>query len=186
MTLKELLEMAKSLGVNVPEKHTKGLIIRLIREKTESAGERVVPFGRHKGWQYREVPEGYLRWAVQEVNAKGSSASEDLVHLARYGEEKMKERKGQDKDDPEFNASIPYVPDQESGSSWSVLESQGYPRMTSNQLPMRPGSRSKRTTDEDGKSSMDQEIPENVADEITQLETRLALLRDRSGIPPRS
>jgi uncharacterized protein (DUF3820 family) len=186
MTLKELLEMAKSLGVNVPEKHTKGLIIRLIREKTESAGERVVPFGRHKGWQYREVPEGYLRWAIQEVTAKGSSASEDLIHLARYGEEKMKEKKGQDKDDPEFNASIPYVPDQESGSSWSVLESQGYPKAASHQMPMRPGPRGKRTTDEDGKSSMDQEVPEDVADEITQLETRLALLRDRSGIPPRS
>ena len=184
MTLAELLEMAKKLGVTVPEKHTKGLVIRMIREKTESAGERVEPFGRHKGWLYREVPEGYLRWAIEETGAKGSAASEDLRHLARYAEEKLKKKASVDSDDPEFNAAVPYVPEPSTSSSWSVLESQGYPR-SGGQMPMRPNLRPKRTPDEGTVSNMDQEIPEDVTEEITQLETRLALLRDRSGMPPR-
>jgi hypothetical protein len=52
-------------------------------------------------------------------------------------------------------------------------------------MPVRPNLRPKRTTEEEHKSNMDQEIPEDVTEEITQLETRLALLRDRSGMPPR-
>jgi uncharacterized protein (DUF3820 family) len=184
MTLPELIEMAKKLGVTVPEKHTKGLIIRLIREKTESAGERVVPFGRHKGWQYREVPEGYLRWAIEETKAKGTSSSEDLIHLARYAEDKLKKKASLDSDDPEFNATVPYIPDPSTGSSWSVLEGTGYPK-AGGQRPFPPNPRSKRTPTEDSRGNMDQEIPEDVVEEIAQLETRLALLRDRSGVPPR-
>ena len=84
MTLSQLKIMAAENNVPVPEKATRGLLMRMIREEAQSAEENIVCFGKYKGWLYKEIPEAYLSWAISEVG-KNPNASEDLRRLANFG-----------------------------------------------------------------------------------------------------
>ena len=87
MTLSQLKIMAAENNVPVPEKATRGLLMRMIREEAQSAEENIVCFGKYKAWLYKEIPEAYLSWAISEVG-KNPIASEDLRRLANFGKAK--------------------------------------------------------------------------------------------------
>ncbi|CAE7880913.1 hypothetical protein AK812_SmicGene39713 [Symbiodinium microadriaticum] len=71
MTLEELKQKMDELGLQIPPKPTKGLLARMIRDLTKSAEEEVVVcFGRYRNHTSKEVPEGYLCWAISKVSEK--------------------------------------------------------------------------------------------------------------------
>ena len=78
MTLPQLREMAQSHNITVPEKATRGLLMRLIRGEVQDADETIVPFGRYKGWLYREISQGYLDWSVAETGVNPNSSDRGL------------------------------------------------------------------------------------------------------------
>eukprot|EP00913_Durusdinium_trenchii_P017481 g16427.t1 len=84
-SLTESIEQAKAEGIPMPPKPTKGWLIKVLRESRSTPADTIVPFGKFKGWLYREVPRQYLAWAVDEVKAKGESAHPDLARLATWG-----------------------------------------------------------------------------------------------------
>eukprot|EP00913_Durusdinium_trenchii_P003903 g3612.t1 len=131
LSVAELKEQAKKEGIPVPSKATKGWLIHQLRESRSTPADTVVPFGKFKGWLYREVPPGYLRWAVAEAKEKADEAHPDLRRLANWAKEEL-ERVAQTNPatralvkDPEALASVP-VPTleelsegQSSASAWS-------------------------------------------------------------------
>jgi hypothetical protein len=78
MNLADLKTRCDEEGVSLPEKPTRGLMIKLLREKVQPAGEQVVTFGKYKSWMYKEISETYLKWAIKETDAN-ANASPDLV-----------------------------------------------------------------------------------------------------------
>ena len=75
MTLTELRQKADSLCVQYPEKATKGQLQKLIRDGTRAPDEEIVSFGRYKNFMYKELPEGYLTWAIRETEASCAAAN---------------------------------------------------------------------------------------------------------------
>ena len=72
--------------------------MKMLREHTQDDGEKVVAFGRYKAWMFKEVPQGYLDWAVKEVK-QNPNASEDLRQLASYAQAKVVKEKDEDEVD---------------------------------------------------------------------------------------
>ena len=102
----------------------------MLRDQKKSPGQMVMPFGRYKGWFYNESPQGYMQWAVEEVE-KNKEANPDLIRYAKWAKEElaMKELKGYPTSslgkDPEALASVPPpAMDFESDSTaWSKVTS---------------------------------------------------------------
>ena len=185
MKLEELIAIAESLGADVPQRPTRGIVQHLIRQHALGMGHHVVGFGRHRGKLFREVPPDYLEWAAREVAAKGESASPDLIILAEYGTKKKKNTERMRRsEDPEATATVPYEPSENSGtaSSWTrVLPTGTHPHGA---YPKARGRTRALETYRMDRENMDQDIPYSVVDEIQELETRLAILRDRHGLQP--
>ena len=196
MNLQQLKDKVKEIGLEVPAKHNRGLLMRMIRDHGGKGPETLLTFGRYKGMRFIDTPVGYRTWAVKEV-ANNDNASEDLrmcaawwrteserngvVHPAPYG-------------DPETDASIPYVPEtSEMETLWERVSSRvpSRPQAKSAAYPdLRPSPMPKRRTapsesSSSSRSRMDQDVPEEILDEVQHLEERLAILRDRHGLPPR-
>ena len=184
MKLEELTELAASLGADVPHRPTRGALQHLIRQHALGMGSHVVGFGRHRGKLFREVPQDYLDWAARETAAKGDGASPDLIVLAEYGLKKKNAARAKLREDPEATATVPYEPSESSAttSSWTRVLPTGtrphgaYPKGRARTRPLE----SYRLDPE----NMDQDVPYSVVDEIQELETRLAILRDRHGLAP--
>ena len=92
LKLQELVDLAEKEGIALPTKPTRGLMIKLIRDARSTPGQTVVPFGRFKGYMYQEIPEGYLKWSIQETKGNPNS-HEDLVRLATWAKEELGRRK---------------------------------------------------------------------------------------------
>ncbi|CAE7245906.1 unnamed protein product [Symbiodinium sp. CCMP2592] len=74
MNLPDLKEKAREMGVMVPDKITKGNLLRLIRSTLSTEGDMIMTIGRWKGSLYREIPDSYGSWA-----AGGGSFPEQLT-----------------------------------------------------------------------------------------------------------
>ncbi|CAE7834160.1 GIP, partial [Symbiodinium necroappetens] len=135
-----LREKAGNLGIILPPRATKGMILRMIRDQQNPPGKQVVSFGRYKNYLFDEVPRGYLEWSIRETK-NNENASEDLRHLANFAKNKLFPEEEQEAPDPEVNATIPYYEDEERSSTssrttWSMVKesARGY----SSQTPVTP------------------------------------------------
>ena len=63
--------------------------MRMLRDSKATEADTVVPFGKYKTWYYRELPQGYLQWAVQETRSGNSHP--DLVRLANWARTVLKD-----------------------------------------------------------------------------------------------
>lgn len=196
MNLQQLKNKVKEIGLEVPVKHSRGLLMRMIRDHGGMGPQTLLTFGRYKGMRFIDTPVGYRTWAVKEV-ANNDNASEDLrmfaawwkiesekngvVHPAPYG-------------DPETDASIPYIPEtSEMETLWERVSSKvpsgaraksaAYPDLRPSTMPKRRTAPSESSFS--SRSRMEQEVSEEILDEVQHLEERLAILRDRHGLPPR-
>ena len=157
----------------------------MIRDSTKSASEEIVCFGRYRNYMYKEVPEGYLRWATQEVEAN-ANASMDLRKLANYGREKLNP---QDLEDPEKNATVKYIPSVGDSrtdgysSQWTTVS-----EPAGSQAPFPPktkASASKKTharSDDHEARPMNQDVPPEVLEELKNLSTQMALIKSKYGL----
>ena len=68
-SLPELIKMATDQGITLPAKPTRGWLLLSLRPSKSTLAETIVPFGKFKGWLYREIPLGYLDWAIKECKA---------------------------------------------------------------------------------------------------------------------
>lgn len=185
MILADLKTRCDEEGVSLPEKPTRGLMIKLLREKVQPAGEQVVTFGKYKSWMYKEIPEAYLKWAIKETDAN-ANASPDLVKLAHWAKEDLEKRATQARvagavpasEDPEVKAKYPPPPMSLSGSSasWSVV-SGGYTSQRGKGTPI--PKRDAATMDAARIAEMDMELPEEAQAEMLRLETEMALIRQK-------
>ena len=190
MTLAELKTKAAELRVNVKDGMGKGEIIRVIRDFTRAPDEEVVTFGRFRNFMYKDVPESYLQWAMKEV-AANTGASDDLKRLAGWAA-----TRGENKNippDPEDEAVVPYHPETDAASSmgsvasWSVLDQKPLPatRGYAKAKAMAPSTTGKKTREETTtQGPMQQDIPPEVAEELRNLMTRMATLRDQYNLDP--
>lgn len=111
-SLDELVKKATAQGITMPDKPTRGWLMRAIRDASNTPADTVVPFGKFKGWMYREIPAPYLEWAMAEVEGNPNS-SMDLQRLASWAKsEKTKGKTVLSKTrslatDPEALAKIP-------------------------------------------------------------------------------
>ena len=126
MTLQELKDKVLEIGLEIPAKATRGILMRMVRDHGGKGPETVVMFGRYKGMRFIDTPVGYRTWAVREV-ANNENASEDLRMLAAWWTRET-ELQGVVHPpvyhDPEAEASIPYVADDlEERAAWERVSS---------------------------------------------------------------
>jgi uncharacterized protein (DUF3820 family) len=186
LNLADLKTRCEEEGITIPEKPTRGLMIKLLREKVQPAGEQVVPFGKYKSWMYKEIPEAYLHWAIKETNAN-SNSSPDLVKLANWAKEDLEKRATQARvagavpmaEDPEVRAKHPPPPVSSAGSSasWSLMSAGGYTTQRGRGTPF--PKRDAATMDAARMAEMDMELPEEAQAEMLRLETEMAVIRQK-------
>ena len=113
---------------------------------------------------YKELPEGYLSWAIRETEANDNS-SDDLRRLAKWAKSR-ETTKGYTTPDPKIGAKIPYIyiPSGVSGK----LDDENFSEGHGNEAKPRGG-----------RSGDGQDAPEDVATEIQALQVRLAGLMDQ-------
>ena len=186
LNLPELQCKADELGVTYPSKVTKGMLLKLIREHTDTPANTLMTIGRWRGCEYREIPSDYGRWAIQEVS-RSANCHTDLVRYARWFQEELETKAAKTKiPDEEVDASyVNYKARTSRGpssttSSWETVSAtpekvrsgKGYPK---NQV--------KRNSD-DAKGKTEGEMESRpdpaVLEEIYQLETKLAILKDKA------
>ena len=84
----ELKMKADELKVGHGPNVTKGNLLRMIRESVNTPDQELMKVGQYRGYEFREVPESYARWASEELkNAK--SMDPDLVMFVRWWEAKQ-------------------------------------------------------------------------------------------------
>ena len=88
----------------LPEKATRGVLMKMLRDQANAPDDTICPFGRFKGWAYRQIPPDYLDWCVDET-ARSSSPSEDLVRLNKNKKSTKAQQRGLPEEDPEKQAS---------------------------------------------------------------------------------
>ena len=90
MRLEELKALAAELGVEMPS--NRGWLIRQIRDQT-SPGTTV---GRHRGWQFQEIPAPYLavecRRGGQEPGSTSGTSEAGQLRTAETGADQLPDR----------------------------------------------------------------------------------------------
>ena len=70
-TKEELQQLCRDQGIAFTRNHTKGDLIRKLRDKktetTETTGETLVGFGKHKEKRLKDVPEQYITWCRETL-----------------------------------------------------------------------------------------------------------------------
>ncbi|CAE7724502.1 GIP [Symbiodinium sp. CCMP2592] len=193
MTLAQLITMAEDLNVKVPPGTTKGGVLRLIRDQAGGGQQLVMTFGRHRGCLFTETPLSYRRWAISEA-ASSKTASEDLVAYASWCKKNLEKstqpRRYVAEDDPELNATTPYVPEDSEALSWVLMPKDNTTDTRPTTTPKakagggyrRPLPTSSASSEFGSRPEMQTEMDAEVMDEIQHLETRLAVIRDRHGL----
>ena len=85
LTLDELRDKCLEVGLTMPPKPTRGLLMRMLRENTPPDDTEKVNFGAYKGYMYKEVNEECLQWAMREIEANPQQ-SPDLARLVRWAQ----------------------------------------------------------------------------------------------------
>ncbi|OLP99804.1 hypothetical protein AK812_SmicGene17601 [Symbiodinium microadriaticum] len=203
LNLPELIEKAKELNVMVPERTTKGALLKLIRSTVSSPADTLVTFGRWKGSTYREVPDEYGRWAATEVT-RSPNCSVELMMFAKWWKEEQQVKAGRTKIKEDTSDYEDYQKEIHSGyanppRSHNTHESPAKAKSTATSsrgsweevsaysrerhIPTGKGNAkttSKRTNHEIfEKTTMDAKADPGVLDEIAALETKLAILKDK-------
>ncbi|OLQ11910.1 Phthiocerol synthesis polyketide synthase type I PpsA [Symbiodinium microadriaticum] len=170
MTLDELVAEAQKQHITLPPKPTKGALLRMLRDSKSTEADTVVPFGKYKTWYYRELPRGYLQWAVQETKSGGSHP--DLVRLANWAKTVLtdpappdEKEKKETLEDPETTAKTP-PPRMERRLRDVPLSSDG----SWAPVNFRPKPRQSRTREDSSSDSMDQEASGETMLEIAAIE----------------
>ncbi|CAE7261564.1 RE2 [Symbiodinium sp. CCMP2592] len=153
---------ASDMGVKVPDKVTKVNLLRLVRSTVSSTGDTIMTIGRWKGSLFRDTPDSYGSWAVEQQNTKSSKA------------------KIYDEDSEEEGSKGTQRAATSSRGSWdevSLTPTKGYTgKGNTKATPKRP---SKDLIGKDEKI-MDSQPDQNVLEEIQALETKLAVLKDKA------
>ena len=185
MTIEQLKNKADEMGYKVPAHATRGTILRIIREQGGMGPESLMTFGEVLREEVQRDPSIVPGWAVREVSSN-DNPSEQLVMCANWWQGELFRMEKEDANrasssvrtpnymDPETHASIPYT--DETGSPFGRDTARGQsegPTATRRSATAAMGPE---------KVSMDQEVPEEVIDEVLNLEARLAALRDHHGI----
>ena len=161
----DLKEKCLIEGIQVPEQYTRCTLMKLLRDTKAPTAEEKVCFGSYKGYMYKEVHEGYLQWAMEEVR-QNPSHSPDLARLARWAAARGKEEASgtaSGSGDPEEHPVVPLP---------KVLPA---PKTPAKQVPKLPKKIRGRTSEEESSDfSLVERTPE---EEIEDLETRLQILK---------
>lgn len=187
MSLSELVQKAIELNVEMPPKPTRGLLQKLIRDQVQPPGEHVMTFGKFRGWLYQEVPEEYMEWAIRERKAN-TNCSPDLILFVNWATVELQRRynKAKEKggyrtvDDPEVKAVVP-PPDLASVRSWRSSTESSVSAMSSK-------GREKRAHVEEEfvqVRAMMPDMTEEEKKEPEELETKLAMIKQKHQLPPR-
>ena len=160
------------VGDPMPNKITRGVLMKLIRDCRATPAQTVLPFGKFRGWMYSEVPQQYMAWAVEEVKAS-LGADDDLVRFATWSKDEL-ERRIQAKapaqtcrlaKDPEALAKVPPPSLETMMAASSAGSDTSWQRIRTS----RKGRR---------EPEMEEEVEsENPAEEIRSLERRLEALK---------
>ncbi|OLP81847.1 Copia protein [Symbiodinium microadriaticum] len=188
LTLAELKTKADGLGIQYPDKITKGNLLRLIRDAVSTPGSELMKIGKYKGFEFQEIPHQYGMWAAREVRMSQNPHVE-LVRYAKWWEEKEYQKHYGKGDSFEANATVPF-PEEEmsrsaaSGSSEWARVSTTTRNAAELDLPIDPNS-SKRGASSAGYdpemlNAMESEIDPGTLEEIHALEIRLATLKQKA------
>ncbi|CAE7268762.1 GIP, partial [Symbiodinium sp. CCMP2456] len=183
LSLSELITRCQENQITLPSKPTRGALIALLRSSTQAPGERLLPFGKFRGWMYKETPEGYRQWAQAEVEANANH-SPDLAAFASWAaakDEKTKEKATSDAnktikdltEDPEVNPKVP-VPTAKALGLAAGATSSDEPSGPWVKVPVR-GAAPKRSwlrrpREDEETSDLEAEIPEEAQQEIEKIE----------------
>ncbi|CAE7295005.1 unnamed protein product, partial [Symbiodinium sp. CCMP2592] len=168
MTMPELTKKATEMGVHVPEKITKGALLKLIRDMVSSPGDTIMTIGRWKGsGEVFEQPE--------------------LVMYARWWSEQQKNKAGRAKipvEDEDYEGTISSrrspTPTKTSWEEISVTPSKGYRQPSGKGNTKTTPKRMSPELQEKTEGKMDSQADAAVLQEIADLETKLAILKDKS------
>ncbi|CAE7492417.1 GIP [Symbiodinium natans] len=194
MNMEQLRLQAKELGIQFVSKTSKGSLLRMIRDNINTPAETLMPIGKWKGLQYKEIPKEYGEWCLQELN---SNSDPDFVRFARWYENDKKARErsyvGTGSD---MSAPFPRSPTSRPGTSavatgssdqmsstrtdWSVVSA----AMSEKQrvIPVEATPNKKRAGNAET-TRMEAEIDEEALEEIRRLEAQLAVLKNKAGYP---
>ncbi|CAE8594596.1 unnamed protein product, partial [Polarella glacialis] len=154
----DLIKMCTEEGLVIGSKATCATMRLLLRDFLEAqiSGSTLINFGKYDGHTYDELKEkqpGYLAWAIKTAD-ENKDCSRALQTLASWG------ARHQEKTSPKPGKS-------------STTPSQK-PKENTNQRRQRE--------DPEEEAKMDAEPPEETLEAIQELETRLAVLRQKNGI----
>ena len=85
MTMADLVAKCRKEEIAIPEKPTKGLLMRLLRDSIPPDSDEEVIFGRYRGYTYKEVPADYMQWAAEEAKVNPNKSA-DLERISRTGD----------------------------------------------------------------------------------------------------
>ncbi|CAE7294300.1 GIP [Symbiodinium sp. CCMP2592] len=110
LTLPELRAKANELHFAIPEKASKGLILKLVRESLNTPANTLMTIGRWRGCEYQEIPASYGNWAMEETR-RSDNSHPDLIRYARWYEQHLKEKAAKTKvPDDEFDSTYKAMP----------------------------------------------------------------------------
>ena len=165
MTFDQLKEKCLLEGIVLPEKPTRGTMMKMLRDNLPPTDEEKVCFGSFKGYLYKEVNEGYLEWAQREVK-ENPNHSPDLARLARWAQARG-DLPGapSGSGDPELSAKVP-VPKAVLPKAKAELKNPNKTTRTSRTRPV---------TSESDMGFSEVEMP--MDQQIQDLEARLEIMR---------
>jgi hypothetical protein len=198
--LAQLTDMATRLGMRMPAKPTRGLLMRMIRDMdgNEVSDETVVTFGRFRGFVFKDVPTSYTDWAIQEVEAS-DNADPQLTQMANWAAARKARmawttRTGKQPLDPEAAAKIkpppmdaeavPVAPPKPTASAAkktvirSPTNSSSAASTASFEAVHQTGTKGRR---DQNPAATSMPSPEAI-DEVQELEQQLALARQKHGM----
>lgn len=166
-------------------KPSRGLLLRMLRDHLQPAGDHL---SRYNTWMYREVPQDYRDWAVQEVAANPNHS----VDLHKFAEWCLMEKNAKrtsassatPADDPEVKAVVPPPPPmgyQDFAKRMTLGQSEPHPKGAT---PKKPAV--KREMPAEASAPMAVTVPQEVQEEIERMEAQVQALRQRHNMPPRT
>ncbi|CAE7435682.1 unnamed protein product, partial [Symbiodinium sp. CCMP2456] len=187
MKIEDLRKKAKEMGVDVPDKVTKGNLLRLVRTSVSTTGDMVMTIGRWKGSLFRDIPNSYGKWALEEITRAEGNCSPELAMYAKWWQnqqlalsttaEIMDEESDQDYPANTHPTSTP------SRGSWeevSVTKTKGYSGSTGKGNTKATPKRDNQVLHEKDEKIMDSQPDPSTLAEIQALETKLAILKDKA------
>ena len=183
MTLSQLTERAVKEGLSLPPRPTRGLLMRMLRDKVQLESDNVMNFGKFRGWLYQEVPTEYTQWAVKEAEANANS-SPDLVRFASWAKTELQRQDGvisslprrpNNKEDPEVKAMVP-CPDIDVMTWTSSMASTG---KGSSAASSKKSDKRRAAASVIEVEDMDSELSPEAIAEIQQAEAKLAAVKQK-------